>query len=333
MSNSSYKISRRDCLSSFAALAVTGSSVANAAAKGMLTSADVHPKGYPTVEAVRFIGDRLAKETGGRLNVNVYYAGQLGREPDTVELARLGAIDIARVNFAALNNAFPLTQVCSLPYVFDSVEHMRRVVDGRVGRTILDAFAKRDLVGLAIYDAGMRNFYNIQRPVSTPKDLQGLKMRVPGSDIFIEFVRALGANPTPLPVGEVYSALQTHLIDGAENNWRTFHSSRQFEVAKYWSHSQHSHSPEALLMSRKAFEALTPQDRELLVAVSKESVPYMRGLWDRMNEESREIVIQSGVQAVDVDRPAFQAAVQPVLKSYLERHDLNELYTAIRAES
>jgi tripartite ATP-independent transporter DctP family solute receptor len=326
-------LTRRECLASFAALAVSGTDVAsaaNSASKHTLSSADVHPKGYPTVEAVRFIGERLEKETGGRLGVNVYYSGQLGREPDTVDLARLGAIDITRVNFAALNNAFPLTQVCSLPYVFDSVDHMRRVVDGDVGRKILEGFASRDLIGLAIYDSGTRNFYNVRRPVTTPKDLHGLKIRVPPSDIFIEFVRALGANPTPLPAGDVYSALQTHLIDGAENNWRTFHSSRHFEVAKYWSHSQHSHSPEALLMSRKTFEALAPSDRELLVGIARESVPYMRGLWDRMTEESRQIVLKAGVQAVDVDREAFHTAVQPIVKIYLDRHDLHDLYSAVR---
>lgn len=327
------QLNRRQCLSSFAALAVGGSKVAAAASKGVMTSADVHPDGYPTVEAVRFIGKRLAEETGGRLKINVYYSGQLGREQDTVDLARLGAIDITRVNFAPLNNPFPLTQVCSLPYVFDSVEHMRRVVDGNVGKKILEGFAKRDLIGLAIYDAGTRNFYNVHHPVTTPKDLHGLKVRVPPSDIFIEFVRALGANPTPLPSGEVYSALQTHLIDGAENNWRTFHSSRQFEVAKYWSNSEHSHSPEALLMSRKTFEALSPSDRELLLTAARDSVPYMRGLWDRMSEESRQTVVKAGVQVVEVDRAAFQAAVQPVLKSYLERHDLHDLYEAIRKEA
>jgi len=316
-----------------AALAVCGSPVANAAnvATAALTSADVHPKGYPTVEAVRFIGERLEKETAGRLRINVYYSGQLGREPDTVDLVRLGALDIARVNFAALNNAFPLTQLFSLPYVFDSVEHMRRVVDGPIGRSVLDTFAKRDLIGLAIYDAGMRCFYNVRRPVVEPQDLHGLKMRVPASDIFIEFVRALGANPTPLPVGDVYSGMQTHLIDGAENNWRTFHSSRQFEVARHWSNSEHSHSPEALLMSRKSFAALSSSDRELLTSVAAESVPYMRGLWDRMNEESRQTVLRAGVQAVDVDRAAFQVAVQPVTKRYLARSDLHEMHAAIRA--
>jgi len=325
------QLSRRNCLLSMAAFCAQSPQALARNVGGAMTAADVHPKGYPTVEAVRWIGERLEKETQGRLRIQVYFAGQLGRESETIELARLGALDITRVNFAALNNAFPLTQIFSLPYVFDSVAHMRRAVDGNVGRAVLDGFAARDLVGLAIYDAGMRCFYNVRRPVVSPKDLHGLKLRVPGSDIFIQFVRALGANPTPLPVNEVYSALQTHLIDGAENNWRTFHSSRQFEVAKHWSHSEHSHSPEALLMSRKSFEALSMDDRELVLAVARESVPYMRGLWDRMDAESREAVIKGGVQAVDVDRPAFQAAIKPVLEHYLERHDLHDLHSAVRA--
>jgi TRAP-type C4-dicarboxylate transport system substrate-binding protein len=208
---------------------------------------------------------------------------------------------------------------------------MRRSVDGEVGRAILNDFGSRELVGLAIYDAGYRCFYNVRHPVRTPKDLHGLKMRVPGSDIFIDFVRALGANPTPLPVNDVYSALQTHLIDGAENNWRTFHSSRQFEVARYWSQSEHSYSPEALLMSRRNFDALSPADRDLLLAIAKESVPYMRDLWDRMTAESKAAVISAGVNVVDVDRAQFRDAVQPILNKYLQGGDLKKLYATVRA--
>jgi tripartite ATP-independent transporter DctP family solute receptor len=246
-------------------------------------------------------------------------------------LARMGGLDIARVNFAALNNPFPLTAIFSLPFIFDSVDHMRRCVDGDVGRAVLDSFATRDLVGLAIYDAGARCFYNVSGPVHTPNDLHGLKLRVPTSDIFLDFVRALGANPTPLPVGDSYSSLQTHLIDGAENNWPTFYSSRQFEVAKFWSQSEHSHSPEALLMSRKTFESLAPDDRELVLQVARESVSYMRGLWDAMNEESRQAVLKAGVQVNEVDRVAFAKAVQPVLKRYLDKEELAALHRSVRA--
>jgi tripartite ATP-independent transporter DctP family solute receptor len=296
-----------------------------------MTAADVHVAGYPTVEAVRWIGERLARETEGRLDIRVYHAGQLGRESDTIDLARYGALDLTRVNFAPLNNPFPLTQIFSLPYVFDSVEHMRRAADGEPGRAVLKSFEQRDLIGLAIYDAGTRSFYNISRPVREPADLHGLKIRVPPSDIFIELARALGANPTPLPFGEVYSAMQTHLIDGAENNWRTLHTSRQFEVAQHWSGTHHSHSPEALLMSKRTFDALASDDQALLLQLARESVPYMRSLWDRMEAESREQVLAAGIEVTTIDMPAFRRAAQPLLQRYLQSESLRSLYTQIRA--
>ena len=297
----------------------------------VLTAADVHVDGYPTVEAVRWMGQMLARETDGRLDVRVYHSGQLGRETDTVNLARFGVLDITRVNMAALNNAFPSTRVLSLPYVFDSVGHMRRALDGDVGREILGHFDARGLVGLAFYDSGARCFYNVRHPVTKPADLHGLKLRVPPSDIFIALVRALGANPTPLSYGEVYSSLQTHLIDGAENNWRSFHSSRQFEVARYWAQSEHSYSPEALLMSRRRIDAFSAADQELIRAAATQSVPYMRELWDRAEADSRAAVIAAGVQVTEVDRAAFHRAAQPVLSSYLEDSELERLYRDIRA--
>jgi tripartite ATP-independent transporter DctP family solute receptor len=324
-------MNRRELLVGVGALCATSTRAAAAVTSSVMTAADVHVDGYPTVEAVRWIGKKLQQETNGRLNIRVYHAGQLGREGDTIDMTRFGALDITRVNFAPLNNPFPLTQIFSLPYVFESVEHMRRAADGDAGRAVLESFAKRDLVGLAIYDAGARSFYNTRRPVHEPKDLHGLKIRVPPSNIFIELARALGANPTPLPFGESYSALQTHLIEGAENNWRTFHTSRHFEVARYWSQSSHSHSPEALLMSRRTFESLAPSDRDLLVSAARESVSFMRQLWDRMDAESRDFVLQAGVQANDVDSAAFHRAARPLLASYLQQQGLSEVYESIRA--
>jgi tripartite ATP-independent transporter DctP family solute receptor len=295
-----------------------------------LTAADVHVDQYPTVQAVRFIGERLERATGGRIGIRVYHSGQLGREGDTIDLARFGAIDLTRVNFAPLNNAFPLTRVAALPYVFDSTEHMRRAIDGVAGRQILAGFERRGLVGLAIYDSGARSLYNVRRPIVTPADLAGLKIRVPPSDVFIEFGHALGANPTPLPYGEVYSALQTHLIDGAENNVRSFHSSRQFEVARFWSETRHSFSPEALLISRERLDSLEPADRELLRASAIESVPFMRALWDEAEASSRAAVLADGVRVNDVDTAAFRKRTAPVLERHLRAPELNALYRAIR---
>jgi tripartite ATP-independent transporter DctP family solute receptor len=324
------KPNRREILVGLGGMCALPATLARPLAR-TLTAADVHVDGYPTVLAVRWIGQQLDARTGGRLAIRVYHAGQLGRESDTIDMARFGAIDITRVNFASLNNPFPLTRLFSLPYVFDSVDHMRRAADGEVGRAVLRGFQQRGLVGLAIYDAGSRSFYNTRRPVQEPADLHGLKIRVPPSDIFLELARALGANPTPLPYGEVYSALQTHLIEGAENNWRTFHTSRQFEVARHWSGTHHSYSPEALLISARTLDGLDANDRDLLRQLATESVPYMRGLWDRMEADSRQQVIASGVRTNEVDVASFHRAAAPVLEKYLQGHGLRGLYDSIRA--
>jgi TRAP-type C4-dicarboxylate transport system substrate-binding protein len=169
---------------------------------------------------------------------------------------------------------------------------MRRAVDGPAGKQVLEAVEKRGLIGLAIYDSGARCFYNHLRPVSEPRDLEGLKIRVPPSDIFVRLIRALGANPTPLSYGEVFSALQTKLIDGAENNWTTFYTSRHFEVPGFWAQSEHSYSPEALLMSTSRFEKLSSREQELVRTAAAQSVAYMRTLWDSSETASRAAVMK-----------------------------------------
>jgi tripartite ATP-independent transporter DctP family solute receptor len=311
--------------------ALTGAARAATPRELQLTAADVHVAGYPTVAAVEWISRQLTTATDGRLGIRVYHSGQLGREGDTVDLARFGAIDITRVNFAAINNAFPLTRVAVLPYVFQSTAHMRRAIDGAAGRAILAGFEKRGLVGLAIYDSGVRNVYNINRPVIEPDDLKGLKLRVPPSDVFLSVLRSLGANPTPLPFGEVYSALQTHLIDGAENNIKSFDSSRQFEVAQFWSETRHSHSPEALVLSRRRFEKLASADRERLRELAAASVPEMRKLWDEAERASRAKVVAAGVRINEVDQPAFQRATAGLLRRELAEPQQRALYDAIEA--
>jgi tripartite ATP-independent transporter DctP family solute receptor len=323
-------LTRRELLAGAAACAVP---LQDAAAKPgiLLNAADVHVDGYPTVEAVRFIGRVLERETAGRIGIRVYHSGQLGRETDTVDLVRHGVLQLTRVFFGALNNAFPLTSLLGLPYVFDSTEHMRRCVDGPVGAEIRQSFAARGLVGLAIYDSGVRCFYNTQRAVHVPSDLAGLKLRVPPSDMFIGLVRAFGGNPTPLPYGEVFSALQTRLIDGAENNVRSFHSSRQFEVARYWSQTNHSYAPEALLMSRSAFDALTGSERALLTGAAEESVKHMRVLWDQSVADADATIRAAGVAVNDTDRAAFRRAAEPQVRRYLQDPDLARLHAAIRA--
>lgn len=325
------RLARRAFLGAIAATAAAPLLGADAGPR-VLTATDVHVAGYPTVEAIRWIGDTLQHETSGRLAVRLYHSGQLGRESDSIDMARFGALDITRVSVAALNNPFPATQILSLPYVFDSTAHMRRALDGAVGREILDSFAQRELVGLAFYDSGARCFYNTRRPIRVPGDLHGLKVRVPPSDIFMQLARLFGANPTPLPYGEVFSALQTHLIDGAENNWQSFHTTRQFEVARYWSQTEHSYTPEALLMSKRSLDSLAPSDRALVLDIATRSVVYMRELWDTSETQSRDFVTSHGVHVNEVDRDAFHATAAPLLAAYRNKDaHLDALYAGIRA--
>lgn len=305
-----------------------GSSTANGS--HVLTASDVHVADYPTVAAVEWIGKELEKQTHGRLRLRMYHSGQLGRESENIDMARFGVIDFTRVYSGALNNAYPLTRILCLPYVFDSVAHMRRALDGGVADAVLHGFESRGLVGMAIYDSGTRNFYNTKHPIVEPKDLHGMKLRVARSDIFLKLIRLFGANPTPMSLGETFSALETHMIDGAENNIMSFQSSRHYEAAHYWSETAHSYAPDILLMSQRNLEALKPADRELLVDLGRRSVTVMRQLWDANAKKALQTVLAHGVQANAVDMPAFRKAADPLLREYLKQPDIAELYRRIR---
>lgn len=311
-------ISRRTLLGSSTMIAA-GASVAAAqsAQRATITAVDVHPTDYPTVEAVRWMGGEIERETGGRISFRIYPSGQLGTETDTVNLARFQVLDIARVYLGAVNNMFPATQPLALPYVFRDEAHMRRICDGAVGQDILRTFERRGLIGLAFYDSGFRSVYNARHPIHTPADMRDLKIRVPRSDIFIEMLDAMGANATPIPFGEVFTGLQTHLIDAAENNWATFQSTRQYEVARYWSQTDHCCAPEALLMSKARYDALSNADRDLIRAKARESVPVMRALWDEKQATARRTVLEAGVHFNQADTDAFHRAVGPMKQRWM----------------
>jgi len=326
-------IRRRHLLQGIAATPLLAPALSLAAAPRPLTATDVHPANYPTVAAVRWLGEQLAAATDGRVRIRLYHSGQLGRESDAIDMARFGALDIVRVYSGALNNAFPLTRALCLPSLFSSTAHLRRVLDGEVGAAVLADFARRDLVGLALYDCGARCFYNTARPIERPQDLHGLKFRVPPSDIFMRLLRELGANPTPLAFGEVYSALETRLIDGAENNLRSFHASRHFEAAGYWSESAHSYAPDVLLMSRRSFEALGADDQALLRGLAQQSVGLMRQLWDEGESAASAALAAAGVRRNAIDAGAFRHALAPLLDDYSRDPALGPLITRIRYEA
>jgi tripartite ATP-independent transporter DctP family solute receptor len=323
-------VTRRAVIAQALAACATARVAGAAESAASLTAADVHPRDYPTVAAVGWINEQLAAQFGGELGLRVYHSGQLGSEKDTLELARIGALAITRVHSSVLNNAVPATRILSLPYVFDSTEHMRRAFDGPFGAEILAACERRGLIGLAIYDSGSRNFYNTRRSIEAPSDLHGLKLRVPQSDIFIESVAALGASPTPLAYNAVFSSLSTHLIDGAENNWPSYYTSRHFEIAPHWAESEHAYAPDMLLMSQRVADALPAPQREFLLDAARRSLPLMRTRWDELVDRARAAVIDAGVAVAAIDKPAFRRAVQPMLDRYLRDPEIKRLYDLLR---
>jgi tripartite ATP-independent transporter DctP family solute receptor len=322
-------VTRRAVVQALAAC-VTARAARSAESPVSLAAADVHPRDYPTVAAVGWINEQLAAEFGGELTLRQYHSGQLGSEKDTLELARIGALAITRVHSSVLNNVVPDTRILSLPYVFDSTQHMRRAFDGAFGNEILAACERHGLIGLALYDSGSRNFYNTRHAIEAPSDLHGLKLRVPQSDVFIESVEALGASPTPLAYSAVFSSLSTHLIDGAENNWPSYYTSRHFEIAPYLSESEHSYAPDMLLMSKRAADALPPRQRDFLIAAARNSLPLMRARWDELVEKARRTVVDAGVKVAAIDRPAFRKAVQPMLDRHLRDAETKRLHDLLR---
>jgi tripartite ATP-independent transporter DctP family solute receptor len=324
-------ISRRHLMGCIAAASAFASLALPAAAQTTLRSTDIHPDGYPTVEAVKHIGKLMESRSNGRIKINVFHSGQLGTEKDTIEQTRFGVIDLNRINMAPFNNLIPATNVPSLPFVFRSVDHMRKVMDGPIGEGILKEFEKHDLVGLAFYDSGSRSFYNSKRPITKPDDMKGLKIRVQQSDMFVALVSALGANATPMAFGEVYSALQTGVIDGAENNWPSFESTKHFEVSKFYSLTEHSLSPEVLVMSKRSFDKLSKEDQEALKASAKESVKVMRDLWDAREKASEAKVKAGGAVVNTVEKKAFIDAMKPVYDRFVTDAALKDLVARIQA--
>ncbi|RJY09905.1 TRAP transporter substrate-binding protein [Aurantiacibacter aquimixticola] len=323
-------ISRRAALAGLAASGLLAG-CSSRLGDGLLTSVDTHVNGYPTVEAVRRFGELLSERTGGRLALRIYAGGQLGNERDTLEITTFGGLDFNRVNLAPLNSIEPLTIVAALPFIFETTEHMRAVVDGEIGEEILASLERHGLIGLCFYDSGARSFYNTRGPITRPEDMRGLKLRVPGSDLYIDMVRSLGADAVPMPLDEVYQSLAQGVIDGAENNWPSFESGRHFEVARYYSLTRHLLAPEVFVMSKASWDDLSAADREIVRQSAKDSVPYMRSLWDAQVEKSREIVLASGVEVNEVDPAPFAEAMTGMWDASLTLPRQRELVERIMA--
>jgi tripartite ATP-independent transporter DctP family solute receptor len=307
----------------------SGSKAPAAPSQIVLKAADIQPEDYPTTMGMKYMGKLLDERTNGRIKVQVYGGAQLGQEKETIEMTQAGTIAFNRINAAPLVSFSPAMGVYSLPYLFRDADHLWKVLQGPVGKGLLKGMETSNLVGLAYYDNGTRSFY-ARKPIKSLADMKGMKIRVQQSKIFVELVNSLGASATPMNYGEVYSGLQTGIIDGAENNAPSFWTSKHFEVAKYYSLDEHSRLPEVLLMSKKVWDGLSPADQKLIAQAAEDSVAEQRKLWDAFDQKSMSELIAHGTVILKPDKAPFQKAVQPVYAKYPEYKELISQIQAVK---
>lgn len=279
--------------------------------------AESHPLSHPTTQADLEFAKRVKERTEGRIEIIVHYDKELGEETAIIDQVQFGAIDFARVSAAPLSNYSPELSVIQLPYLYEDQDHMWRVLDSDIGDEVLESLKEDGFIGFTWFDAGARSFYNSVRPIESIEDLKGLKFRIMESDLMDEMSSAIGFESIQLPYGQVFSSIQTGVIDGAENNFPSYLTAEHYKVAPYFTIDEHVRVPEVLIGSSIALEKLSQEDLEIIEAVAKETTDYQRILWDRMNEEARIRVEQRGVTVTVLeDRKAFKAAVQVLYEKY-----------------
>ncbi|HEJ9096147.1 TRAP transporter substrate-binding protein [Serratia odorifera] len=298
-----------------------------------IKAADVHPEGYPNVVAVQHMGEKLKAATDGRLEMKTFPGGMLGDEKQMIEQAQIGAIDLIRVSMAPVAAILPEIDVFTLPYIFRNEDHLHKVLDGEIGKEIGDKITNNPasrLVFLGWMDSGTRNLITKQ-PVVKPEDLKGMKIRVQGSPIALATLKAMGANAVSMGVSEVFSGMQTGVIDGAENNPPTFIAHNYMPVAKNYTLSGHFIIPELFLYSKTKWDKLTPDDQKLILKLAKEAQDEQRTLWAAYNQQALEKMKAGGVQFHDIDRDYYYKATQPVRDQYGKSHqDLIDRINAVQ---
>jgi tripartite ATP-independent transporter DctP family solute receptor len=294
-------------------------------------AADTQAEDYPTVQALMFMARQVEERTGGRHRIRVFHSRQLGEENDTIEQTRVGAIDLNRTNVAPIGSFVPAANVLSLPFLFRSFDHLHKVLDQAIGDEILAGFQRHGFVGLAFYDSGARSIYNGVRPVRSLADMKGLRIRVQQSKLMFDMIKALGAEPVELPYGQVGTGLATRLIDGAENNWPSYVTTGHYKLAPHYTLTEHTMGPEVLVMSLRAWEGLSPEDRDIFRDAARKSSAYMRALWTGLEEHSREQARAAGNTIIaSFDRKPFESAMSPLYDTTVTDPDMRQLLERIR---
>ncbi len=290
--------------------------------KMVLKAADVHALGYPTVEAIVRMGKKLETATNGRLSLQMFPAMQLGGEKEMIEQAQVGALQIARISVGPMGPVVDELNVFNLPFIFRDEAHMRKVIDGPIGQELLDKISNAPasrLIALGWMDSGTRSLYT-KKPVKSPADLKGQKIRMMGNPVFVDTMNAMGGSGVMMSFSELYSALQTGVVDGAENNPPSLLTQNHYQVTKFYSLTGHLIIPEIFVFSRRSWETMSKEDQDLIKKLSREAQLEQRALWDKMVEDSVQKLKAAGVQFIEVDKKPFYDATKPVREKYGAKH-------------
>lgn len=285
----------------------------------VFTYAENQARDYPTTQGAYRFAELVEKRTGGRIRILVYAEGALGDEKSVIEQLQFGGIDFARVSLSPLAEQVPEMNVLQMPYLYEGPEHMWRVLDGEIGEEFMEFLDGSGLKGLSWYDAGARSFYCTSRVIRSPKDVAGLRIRVQESELMREMVETLGGTAVPMAYDEVYSALETRRIDGAENNWPSYESVRHYEVAPCYSVNEHTRVPELQLASGYTWNQLSPEDQMILMECAKESAKHERRLWSRRSDWSRQRVENAGCRITELtleEKAQFREALMPMYEKF-----------------
>lgn len=285
---------------------------------------------HPVHKGMEYMAERLAEKSNGKLQIEIYPSQQLGTERQCLELLQIGSLAMTKVSGAVMENFAPKMKVLSLPYIFRDRQHIYDVQDSPIGKGLLTQSEQFWLRGLGYFDAGQRSFYTKDRPIRTPDDLNGLKIRVQESPIAMNMVRTMGGAPTPISWGELYTALQQGVVDGAENNPPSFYTSRHYEICKFYSLNEHTGVPDILVIGTVAWNRLSAEEQDWLQEAADEAIQFQRKLWIASEEEALTAVKDAGVTVIYPDKAPFKEKVNELLATYKEDEELYNLITQIQ---
>lgn len=321
----------KKALATFVTCALAASTSFAASAATTLKISHNQDRQHPVHKSMQYMADQVKEYTDGELRIRIYPNGQLGTQRESMELLQNGALDIAKSNASEMEAFEPAYGAFNIPYIFRDRDHYYRVMQGEVGEQILESSYDKGFVGLTYYDAGARSFYT-QKAINTPADLQGMKIRVQPSPSAFEMIKMMGGSPTPLSYGELYTAMQQGVVDGAENNPTALTTARHGEVAKVFSLDEHTMIPDVLVISSKVWDKLPEDQQVALKKAAKESMMYHKDLWAEMTEEAIDKAKSSmGVKFVTVEKQPFVDAVKPMHDAALQNPAIADYIRGIDA--